>query len=462
MKRFCSVLLLVAGPAYADSFCISGETCIQTLVKPVVGDFTNASHDHGDADDGGAVVLGALPAGNDDEALVSNGTTFQAKAVPNCTDTGGNHLNYTASSNAFSCGTSGGASVPGADTQCIFNDGGAFGADAGCVYNKTTDTATFAGNVNAEDVGLEDSNASHRLVFTTTSDLTADRNLVFVPGDAARTVTLFGDTTVPVATQQITFAGLTAARTITFDDVAQTVMTLGSNQSAAGVKTLSGGITLGTNTGEVNWGSGNLNKSQYDTTNAPDALKFGLGTVSRSLIILDQGDIDSDVGNGPCGAAACAELGINIVDAAASSTEYRRYAHWGSAGQWITALVDGAATSVVQIPIAAAAGVGGKLRYSIFATDGTDHQMRSGFITFVAVNKAATETCTLSGSAETSDGSVIAASTGTLTYAITCDTTPTNAIAIQFNTASSIENAPDFYGTLETAGQTGVGEPAPQ
>lgn len=40
-------------------------------------------------------------------------------------------------------GGSSSASVPGSDTQCIFNDGGAFGADAGCVYNKTTDTATI-------------------------------------------------------------------------------------------------------------------------------------------------------------------------------------------------------------------------------------------------------------------------------------------------------------------------------
>ena len=31
---------------------------------------------------------------------------------------------------------------PGNDTECIFNDGAAFGADAGCLYNKTTNTLT--------------------------------------------------------------------------------------------------------------------------------------------------------------------------------------------------------------------------------------------------------------------------------------------------------------------------------
>lgn len=41
-------------------------------------------------------------------------------------------------------GGSGSATPPGSDTQVIFNDGGVEGADAGLVYNKTTDTLTAA------------------------------------------------------------------------------------------------------------------------------------------------------------------------------------------------------------------------------------------------------------------------------------------------------------------------------
>ncbi len=61
-------------------------------------------------------VTGVLPVANggtnvssasDDQLLVSNGTTWQAKSLSNCLDSGGQHLNYTASSNSFSCGTSG-------------------------------------------------------------------------------------------------------------------------------------------------------------------------------------------------------------------------------------------------------------------------------------------------------------------------------------------------------------------
>ena len=38
------------------------------------------------------------------------------------------------------------------------------------------------------NLGIWDINKTHKLLFTTTSDLTADRNLTFVPGDASRTV----------------------------------------------------------------------------------------------------------------------------------------------------------------------------------------------------------------------------------------------------------------------------------
>jgi hypothetical protein len=51
---------------------------------------------------GGAL---SILAPTDDNLLVGSGTAFQLKALPNCTDTTGNHLNYTTSTNTFSCGT---------------------------------------------------------------------------------------------------------------------------------------------------------------------------------------------------------------------------------------------------------------------------------------------------------------------------------------------------------------------
>lgn len=64
-------------------------------------------------------VTGTLPIANggtnntaatDDSVLVGNGTTLQLKAIADCDDSSGNHLNYDTTTNAFSCGTSSSAS----------------------------------------------------------------------------------------------------------------------------------------------------------------------------------------------------------------------------------------------------------------------------------------------------------------------------------------------------------------
>jgi hypothetical protein len=43
----------------------------------------------------------------DDHVYVANGTGIDAKALADCDDTAGNHLNYDTATNTFSCGTSG-------------------------------------------------------------------------------------------------------------------------------------------------------------------------------------------------------------------------------------------------------------------------------------------------------------------------------------------------------------------
>ncbi len=55
-------------------------------------------------------------AGADDQTLVwDSATAATPRTVPNCTDTGGNHLNYTQSTNSFSCGTSSSTTTTVAD-----------------------------------------------------------------------------------------------------------------------------------------------------------------------------------------------------------------------------------------------------------------------------------------------------------------------------------------------------------
>jgi hypothetical protein len=63
-------------------------------------------------------------------------------------------------------------SVPGSDTQVIFNDGGSLGADAGMTYNKATDVLTALGGLVGGDI------SSNSLAFNT-SAVTGSKTATF-------------------------------------------------------------------------------------------------------------------------------------------------------------------------------------------------------------------------------------------------------------------------------------------
>lgn len=142
---------------------------------------------------------------------------------------------------------------------------------------------------------------------------------------------------------------------------------------------------------------------------------------------------------------------------------------YGTGGTSTKALTAGAATSIVRIPVAASAGTGGRLIYTVFAADAVDQQSRSGWLQFSISNKAGTEICKMTSVAgandtsidQTEDGSGIGAiSSGTLTYTVTCDLSPTNAVDFQINAVSSLtETTLNAYYRVEMAGP---GAPSPQ
>jgi hypothetical protein len=79
-------------------------------------------------------------------------------------------------------GGGGGTTPPaGSDTQIQFNDGGAFGGDAGLTYNKTTDELTVAGDINLDDGGT---------FSTTVQSVTPTANRTISFPDATGTVAL--------------------------------------------------------------------------------------------------------------------------------------------------------------------------------------------------------------------------------------------------------------------------------
>lgn len=97
-----------------------------------------------------------LGAQSDDTLLISNGTIWQAKAIPDCTDTGGNHLNYTAATNALSCGNTGGgagagdvtaASTFGTDNRAIRSDGTGKGVQSSGITIDDSNNVTGMANL---------------------------------------------------------------------------------------------------------------------------------------------------------------------------------------------------------------------------------------------------------------------------------------------------------------------------
>lgn len=97
-------------------------------------------------------------------------------------------------------------------------------------------------------------------------------------------------------------------------------------------------------------------------------------------------------------------------------------------------IVDGSATSLFEVAVAAAAACAGVVFYSIFASDGTDHQALTGTVTYAAVNKAGTTTVTVTN---TTAPEAKAVSSGTLTTAWT-GVDSTNKITVKVQPTGSL------------------------
>lgn len=121
----------LTGTTLASNVVTSSITSVGTLVGGATGaGFTVALAT--------STISGVLPVANHGGSAASHATVIDVagtatwKVISDCTDTGGNHLNYTQSTDAFSCGTSGGgggltvnmsAVAGGNDTRVFFQDG---------------------------------------------------------------------------------------------------------------------------------------------------------------------------------------------------------------------------------------------------------------------------------------------------------------------------------------------------
>src|SRR5689334_4460868 len=115
--------------------------------------------------------------------------------------------------------------IGGSDTQVQFNDGGSFGGDAGFTYNKTTDSATLVGSLQAASIKFTDSASNNTITLATASDEAADRTL-----------------TIPALGGNKTLAVIDKAQSFSF---LQTFTT--------GVYASNGGVKIGTHTVVSPW-----------------------------------------------------------------------------------------------------------------------------------------------------------------------------------------------------------------
>lgn len=280
-------------------------------------------------------------------------------------------------------------------------------------------------------------------------------------GTNANLVSGTGGVAIDAATAgSVMFTGPTTARTYTLPDANGTIALLSAGQTWAATQTYNQPINMNDSMA-VRFGSAATDTFiAHRTTLTPDASMYSVGSESNSVHIAETGDISFDFNNGPCGTAACTDPNLIVHSSVQDVTQYQSLSASGIAGKSVKTLTESSATSVVQIPVASGVGTGGEFFYTVFATDATDHQIRNGSVKFAVVNKAGTETCTLSGSAETNDGSVIAASSGTLTYGVTCSTTPSNAVDLQLNAVSSLtQTTLEVYYYVQLVGP---GQPARQ
>lgn len=97
-------------------------------------------------------------------------------------------------------------------------------------------------------------------------------------------------------------------------------------------------------------------------------------------------------------------------------------------------IVDGSATSLFEVAVAAGARIGGTVHFLVFASDGTDHQAISGLATYSAVNKGGTCTKTVTY-ATANEAKAVSSGTLTLAFTITDDT---NKVTVKLQPTGSL------------------------
>lgn len=102
----------------------------------------------------------------DDSVLVGTGTTTASKAIPDCDDSAGQHLNYDTATNAFSCGTSGSSSFDPSTTLDLYEECASGTTTAGQIGNLGLTFTAYGTGTAGANVAVGDTPMHPGLCYT--------------------------------------------------------------------------------------------------------------------------------------------------------------------------------------------------------------------------------------------------------------------------------------------------------
>lgn len=236
-------------------------------------------------------------------------------------------------------GGGGGSATPGgSDTQVQYNNAGAFDGSSAITFALGVPTITGGTHTAITSFGLRSTAAAFDLKIANAEVLTADRTLTWNLGNTSRTLTVAGNTTIPIASQAVTISGPTAARTWTADDANITIPSrVGANTWSATNTFTTGPIFSGVDI-QVSWNatSGSAFRTMNNTSFPGDVYAKGItpnvpalatGTAANAWHVFEGADYNYNFGNCSAGGSAGTDPLFCVHSHNQSTTEYLELSH---------------------------------------------------------------------------------------------------------------------------------------